>query len=151
MIEVVNRQRRFAVDAMRWQRFAEDALRAVQRVDKSVDKRASATIGFVGDAAIRSLNRDFRARDSVTDVLSFPAEPEEFEQRAEGESERFLGDIVISLAQAERQAAEHGLDFDTEVAQLILHGLLHLCGYDHANDGGEMNGVELRLRARLGI
>jgi probable rRNA maturation factor len=51
----------------------------------------------------------------------------------------------------ERQAAEHGLDFEGEVAQLILHGLLHLCGYDHERDEGQMNALELTLRRRLGI
>ncbi len=79
--------------------------------------------------------------------MSFPAGLEEFE-RAEGAS---LGDVVISVEQAARQAAEHGLTFENEVEQLILHGLLHLCGYDHERDGGEMNALELRLRRRLGI
>jgi probable rRNA maturation factor len=59
--------------------------------------------------------------------------------------------VVISVEQAARQAAEHGSEFENEVEQLILHGLLHLCGYDHELDGGEMNALELRLRRRLGI
>jgi rRNA maturation RNase YbeY len=62
-----------------------------------------------------------------------------------------LGDIVIAVPQAARQAAEHDLSLDEEIAQLILHGLLHLRGYDHAADAGEMNRLELRLRRRLGI
>ena len=62
-----------------------------------------------------------------------------------------MGDVVISVERAEAQAAEHGLGFEEEVAQLILHGLLHLCGYDHETDNGEMNRLELRLRRRLGI
>jgi probable rRNA maturation factor len=62
-----------------------------------------------------------------------------------------LGDIVISLERAARQAAENRLDFDTEIRQLILHGILHLCGYDHETDAGEMNRKELQLRDELGI
>jgi probable rRNA maturation factor len=96
---------------------------------------------------MRELNRRWRGKRGTTDVLSFPAEQEEFEKEV-GAS---LGDVVISVEQAARQAAEHGLEFDSEVEQLILHGLLHLCGYDHERDGGEMNALELKLRRRLGI
>lgn len=80
-------------------------------------------------------------------MLSFPSAQDEFE-KAEGLS---LGDVVISVEQAARQASEHGLEFDEEVSQLILHGLLHLCGYDHETDEGEMSRLELSLRRRLGI
>ena len=83
----------------------------------------------------------------TTDVLSFPAGQVEFE-KVEGV---MLGDVVISVEQAARQAAEHGLSFENEVEQLILHGVLHLCGYDHETDSGEMNRLEVRLRRRLGI
>ena len=79
--------------------------------------------------------------------MSFPAGQDEFE-RSGGAT---LGDVVISVEQAARQAREQGLSFENEVEQLILHGLLHLCGYDHETDGGEMNALELRLRRRLGI
>jgi probable rRNA maturation factor len=96
---------------------------------------------------MRELNRMWRKKSGTTDVLSFPAGQDEFEM-LEGAS---LGDVVISVEQAERQAREHGLEFDEEVSQLILHGLLHLCGYDHETDNGEMNRLELRLRRRLGI
>jgi probable rRNA maturation factor len=106
--------------------------------------RASVTIAFVSDARIRSLNRRFRGIDKATDVLSFP--------NAElAETDDNLGDIAISLARAEVQARENELEFDQEIAQLILHGLLHLCGYDHETDNGEMNRLELRLRKKLGI
>jgi probable rRNA maturation factor len=59
--------------------------------------------------------------------------------------------VVVSVEQAARQAEEQGHSFEREVEQLILHGVLHLCGYDHERDGGEMNRLELRLRRRLGI
>jgi probable rRNA maturation factor len=141
MIEIVNRQRRHAVDLARWRAFAEKALRAIGR------EAEGATVAFVSDRAMRDLHGRFRGRKGTTDVLSFPAEQDEFE-KLEGLN---LGDVVISLEQSARQAAEHGLEFDEEVSQLILHGLLHLCGYDHEADEGEMNALELRLRRRLGI
>jgi probable rRNA maturation factor len=80
-------------------------------------------------------------------VLSFPAEQNTFE-KVEGLT---LGDVVISVEQAARQAQDNGLTLDQELAQLILHGWLHLLGYDHENDNGEMNRLELRLRRKLGI
>jgi probable rRNA maturation factor len=141
MIEVVNRQRKVKVDCERWREFGERALGVVPA------KGAGATVAFVSDRAMRELSWRWRGKRGTTDVLSFPAEQDEFE-RAAGAS---LGDVVISLEQAGRQAAEHGLDFEGEVAQLILHGLLHLCGYDHERDDGEMNALELTLRRRLGI
>jgi probable rRNA maturation factor len=141
MIEVVNRQRGLAVDCDAWRGFAEKAIRVVPA------NGAGVTVAFVSDRAMRELNGRWRGKRETTDVLSFPAAQDEFE-KLEGQS---LGDVVISVEQAARQAAEHGLDFDEEVAQLILHGLLHLCGYDHETDNGEMNRLELRLRRRLGI
>lgn len=141
MIEIVNRQRRRPMDAARWGEFAGKALKAIGRDGER------ATIAFISDRAMLELNRRFRGHRTTTDVLSFPAGQDEFE-RAEGAS---LGDVVISVEQAARQAAEHGLEFEEEVAQLIVHGLLHLCGYDHERDEGEMNRLELRLRRRLGI
>ena len=141
MIEVVNRQRRVPIEGERWRAFAERALKVVPAGG------AGATVAFVSDRLMRELNKRWRGKRGTTDVLSFPSGQEEFE-RGEGVS---LGDVVISLEQAARQAAAHGLEFENEVEQLILHGLLHLCGYDHETDGGEMNALELRLRRRLGI
>jgi probable rRNA maturation factor len=141
MVEVVNRQRKLPLDCERWREFAAKALEVVPAGG------AGATVAFVSDRAMRELNRRWRGKRGTTDVLSFPAGQEEFE-KGEGLS---LGDVVISVEQAARQAAEHGLDFEGEVEQLILHGLLHLCGYDHETDGGEMNALELRLRRRLRV
>ena len=129
------------LDVGRWDTFAERALKVMPA------EGVGATVVFVSDRAMRELNRRWRGKAGTTDVLSFPAGQEEFE-KGEGLS---LGDVVISVEQAARQAAEHGLEFENEVEQLILHGLLHLCGYDHELDGGEMNALELRLRRRLGI
>ena len=136
MIEVVNRQRRFQIDAEEWTDFATKALAAIGK------DASSATIAFVSDKRIRQLNKQFRDVDKATDVLSFPAdEPDELN----------LGDIAVSVETAAVQAKDNGLSFDDEIAQLILHGLLHLSGYDHETDKGEMNRVELRLRRKLEI
>jgi probable rRNA maturation factor len=141
LVEVVSRQRKVRVDCERWRAFVERALKVVPA------KGAGVTVAFVSDRAMRELNRRWRGKQGTTDVLSFPAGQEEFE-KVEGTT---LGDVVVSVEQAATQAAEHGLDFEGEVAQLILHGLLHLCGYDHETDSGEMNALELTLRGRLGI
>ena len=134
MVEVVNRQRRLRVDTETWSNFADQALNAIGK------RESSATIAFVSDYKIRELNKQFRGVDRATDVLSFPA----------GEKLN-LGDIAVSVDTAAVQAKENGLSLDEEIAQLILHGLLHLSGYDHETDNGEMNRLELRLRRKLGI
>jgi len=141
MIEVVNRQRKLPLDNERWQKFVESTWRVIPT------KAEGVTVAFVSDRAMRELNRLWRHKQGTTDVLSFPVEQDEFE-KAEGSS---LGDVVISVEQAARQAKENGLTLDQEIAQLILHGLIHLCGYDHSTDEGDMNRLELRLRRRLGI
>lgn len=141
MIEVVNRQRKVPIDVERWRVFTTKASRVIPH------DAAGVTVAFVSDRAMREFNGMWRHKQATTDVLSFPAEQDEFE-KAEGAR---LGDVVISVEQAARQAKENGLTVDDEIAQLILHGLLHLCGFDHTTDNGEMNRMELRLRKRLGI
>ena len=141
-IEVVNRQRRIRVDRRQVARLASNALAALDRGDESV------TVAFVRDQAIRSLNHKFREDDRVTDVLSFPA----FAERARdsrAETDESLGDVVISTDTALRQAREAGHSFEREVSELLIHGVLHLCGYDHESDSGEMNRLELKLRRKL--
>ena len=141
MIEVVNRQRKVPIDRERWVEFASKAARVLP------ESTAGVTIAFVSDRAMRELNRLWRHQQGTTDVLSFPAGQDEFE-KVEGAR---LGDVVISVEQAARQAKENRLTLDEEIAQLILHGLIHLCGYDHSTDNGEMDRLELRLRKKLGI
>src|SRR5262245_57270266 len=137
MIEVVNQQRTRKVTTRKWTLLTRKMLQVIGKPDAAV------TIAFVSDARIRELNRKFRGLDKATDVLSFPS--------AESLATDYLGDIAISLARAEVQARENELKFDQEIAQLILHGLLHLCGYDHETDNGEMNRLELKLRGKLRI
>ncbi len=141
MVEVVNRQRKLKVDLDRWRAFSEKALAVVPAKNDGV------TIAFVSDRAMSELNRIWRRKRGTTDVLSFPAEQDEFES-VDGST---LGDVVISLEQAARQASENRISLDEEIAQLILHGMIHLCGYDHSTDTGEMNRLELRLRKKLAI
>lgn len=136
MIEVVNRQRKVPVETALWQSFSERALKSIRKEEHD------ATIAFVSDRQIKTLNKRYRNFDKPTDVLSFPAEDE---------AGINLGDIAISLERAEVQAHENGLTLDIEVAQLILHGLLHLCGHDHETDNGQMNRLEVQLRQELGI
>ena len=113
------------------------------------------SVAFVSDKRMTELNKVFRGKDSTTDVLSFPHNPDELESvhhlSASDETKNFMGDIVISLEQAQRQAKENKLTLQQEIKQLILHGALHLSGYDHETDDGEMNARELELREKLHI
>jgi len=135
MIEVVNRQRIRKLHVVPWIKRVEKMLDGIGKADSSV------TVAFVSDKKIRELNRQFRRIDKATDVLSFPGDS----------SDGDMGDIAISIETAARQAKQNGLTLDGEIAQLLLHGLLHLSGYDHETDNGEMNRLELRLRKKLGI
>ena len=92
--------------------------------------------------ASRTLNKRYRSLDRVTDVLSFPADPHPFHDRS---SARVLGDIVIATGVAKRQARSFGVSVDMEIRRLTLHGLLHLMGYDHETDTGQMSKLERRL------
>jgi probable rRNA maturation factor len=100
---------------------------------------------ITNDAALHLLNREFRGKDAPTDVLSFPA------GEAGGEPGPEIGDIAISIDRARAQARERGHDTATEVRVLLLHGVLHLMGYDHERDGGRMRRLETRWRAKLGL
>jgi probable rRNA maturation factor len=108
---------------------------------------ATLTITFVRDRAMRRLNRDYRGIDKPTDVLSF-AYNEGEEMMADDEIEH-IGDVVISVETAEKYARELGLSFDREIEHLVIHGALHLAGYDHETDNGEMNRLERKLRKEL--
>jgi probable rRNA maturation factor len=99
---------------------------------------------LTGDERLRALNLQFRGKDKATDVLSFPALP----QAANGDQG---GDLAISLETASVQAAAHGHTLQMEVKILILHGLLHLAGYDHERDQGQMRRRETRLRKQFAL
>lgn len=139
--QIINLQRKIKIDANELRLF-------IEKLSDAVSELAGRTfsVAFVNDARVRQLNELFRGNDQTTDVLSFPHEPDEFDP-----DKNNLGDIVISAEQAERQSAENGLTFETELKQLILHGVLHLCGYDHETDNGVMDKRELALRKGLKI
>ena len=116
---------------------------------------------FVDDQSIRRLNAAYRGKDKATDVLSFawnePTGPRGCERRPTprrltwGEKSSFLGEVVISVETARRNAAAEGHSTLNEIRWLVLHGVLHLLGYDHERDHGEMTTLELRLREQLGL
>ncbi|MFZ1701488.1 MAG: rRNA maturation RNase YbeY [Pyrinomonadaceae bacterium] len=141
MIDIINLQRKIKLDIAEYRSFV-SLLNG--QVDEAVGRRFS--IAFISDSRMKQLNQTFRGKDTTTDVLSFPHEPDEFDPNKDN-----LGDIVISAEQAQKQAADNGLTLNGEIKQLILHGLLHLCGFDHDTDNGEMNAREVELREVLGI
>jgi probable rRNA maturation factor len=101
---------------------------------------ASFGVRFTGDREMLRTNRGFRGKDKTTDVLSFPGS-----ETPEG---RHLGDVLISVPAARRQAAEAGRSAERELRVLLLHGVLHCLGHDHETDSGEMERLERRLRRR---
>lgn len=115
----------------------------LREAQAAVRLRGQVSVLLTTDGAIRKLNRQFRGKDKATDVLSFPAE-------VEG-PEKVAGDLAISVATARRQAAAQGHSLAVELKVLMLHGLLHLAGYDHEVDEGQMARRERILRTRLGL
>ncbi|MGA2084857.1 MAG: rRNA maturation RNase YbeY [Terracidiphilus sp.] len=109
----------------------------------AVHLQGGVTVMLTTDAAMRKLNHQFRGQNKPTDVLSFPAQGPA--------SEGIAGDLAVSVTTSLRQAVEQGHSLSTEIKVLILHGLLHLAGYDHEADNGRMVRRERQLRARLGL
>lgn len=139
----------------------------LQRVAPA-DARGTVSIALVSDGRARELNRTYRHRDYATDVLSFAGSNGSAPPRTQrtprkrtvlpsassvssAVNDRTLGDIVIGRGVAQRQAREAGHSELTELKVLALHGLLHLLGYDHEGDDGEMQRVEQRIRRRGGL
>ncbi len=111
----------------------------------AVRLRGQVTVLLTSDAAMRDLNARFRGKDQPTDVLSFRSE-----HLVRG-TENVAGDVAISVETAIRQCVEQGHSLGAELKVLMLHGLLHLAGYDHESDAGEMRRRERNLRTRLGL
>lgn len=131
--EVLNRQRRFSVDAMRLAEIAEATIEAVGHAGRDID------VTITNDRRLHALNLGYRGKDKPTDVLSFSYD----------EPDGPIGDVVISIDRAAAQAVEKGHELQRELEILVLHGSLHVCGYDHETDEGEMERIERRLRRRL--
>jgi probable rRNA maturation factor len=109
---------------------------------------ADLTIVLVDDVRIKALNKDFLGRDAPTDVIAFPADEQDPET-----GRRYLGDVVISLVRAAEQAGERGHAVEAEVQLLVVHGVLHLLGHDHAGAGEKaaMWAAQAEILERLGI
>lgn len=132
------------------------------RVRRELDlKQAQVTVCLVSDAEIAGMNESFRKKRGPTDVLSFPAvklrQPSRSKRRlasvasSSAGSDASLGDIAIAPAVAKRNAKNFGRTLPAELKILILHGVLHLLGFDHEADHGEMDRTEKKLRRRLGL
>ena len=109
-------------------------------------KPDSAAVAFVTDSEIARLNKTYRKKNKSTDVLSFPGQSVKRPNK-----NKFLGDIAIAPAVAARYAKKNGRSLENEICILILHGILHLLGYDHETDRGQMDRVEHKLRRKLGL
>jgi probable rRNA maturation factor len=130
---VLNRQRKHRIDSRGVHRFLAGLIREMGRPE------ASFSVVFLTDKAMHAYNSRYRHVDKATDVLSFP-----------GQEEGYLGDILISTETAWAQARKSpGLSFDDNIRRLLIHGVLHLSGYDHETDNGEMRTIERRLRRKF--
>jgi probable rRNA maturation factor len=117
-------------------------------VASAIELAGEVSVLLAGDERIRELNHRFRGQNHSTDVLSFPAAPHfsgHFSARGHA------GDLAISFETAARQAGESGHTLEVEVKVLLLHGLLHLAGYDHETDSGEMARKETKLRKKFAL
>jgi len=133
-VVVLNRQRRRRIDEGRLRRVLRGAAAATRTAGEM-------SLVLAGDGLVHRLNRDYRGKDNPTDVLSFPGDG----------GEAGIGDVVISVVAAERNARRLGRTLPQELDVLALHGFLHVLGHDHETDGGEMDRLEARLRRRLGV
>jgi len=169
---VINRQRRVRVALRPLEQFVDRVQRALRL------RECDLTVCLVSDAVIGRLNRSYLGKRGPTDVLSFPAEctgaiprskenastqrtqrahgsqrnrnhREEFSSASFARSSSYLGDIAISPETARRSARRFSRPLPQELRMLVLHGVLHLMGYDHETDRGEMDLLERRLRRRL--
>ena len=137
---IVNRQRRVPVAIHPLQKFYERVRRELGFAPESV------TIQLISDENMAQLNETFRKKQGPTDVLSFPADG-----ACPGQDAEYVGDIAISPETARRNARRYSRSLPVELRILILHGMIHLAGYDHEKDHGEMDRFERRLRKRLGV
>jgi probable rRNA maturation factor len=158
---ILNRQKKVRLAEKALSEFLGSILREVNFADAEV------SVAFVRDAEIAKWNQGFRNKKGPTDVLSFPALTKRQARRRAMQSSRVarsngksgtqesfvLGDIAIAPETARRYAKKNGRTLDSEIRILMLHGVLHLMGYDHESesDYGQMNRIEQKLRRRLGL
>ncbi len=144
---LINRQRRVPIAREPLEAFLQ-RVRSTLRLD-----HRQVTVCLLSDSSMARLNRAYRGKAGPPDVLSFPANgaARPRRSRASASSASYLGDVAISPQTARRNAPRFGRTFLQELRILILHGVLHLLGYDHETDRGRMHRVERRLRAQLGL
>jgi|SRR3984957_5154518 len=145
---VINRQRAVRIALTPLRSFLKRVCQGLQLPPAEV------TVCFVTDAEIARLNENFRNKRGPTDVLSFPSHRQRSRRHGKMSPERtpfYLGDIAISPATARRNAAKYGRTLSAELRILMLHGVLHLLGYDHETDHGQMTRLENKLRRRFGL
>jgi len=139
-VNILNKQTKIRLSLPPLEKFADDVLRELQL------KPENLSIAFVSNPVSAHLNKTYRKIAKATDVLSFPAEAD-----ARLNRHRFLGDIAIAPAVASSYAKKNGRTLQSEICILILHGILHLLGYDHETDRGQMNRIERNLRRKFGL
>jgi probable rRNA maturation factor len=146
---ILNRQRSVRVPAKELDRFLSRARRTLRLPAESV------SVCLVSNSEMARWNRAYRGKAGPTDVLSFRVGEADQKPRRfflpRGTSARYLGDIAIAPAMARRNALRFGRTFSQEMRILMLHGMLHLMGYDHETDNGQMDRREQRLRRTLGL
>src|SRR5437868_4335182 len=134
----------------------------LQKIQRELKlENVEVSIAFVSDSEIARWNESYRHKTGPTDVLSFPAvvhraghkraPTQRMPGKPSGIAEKFLGDVAIAPETARRYAKKNGRTVQSEIRILMLHGVLHLVGYDHESDNGQMNRIEQKLRWRLGI
>lgn len=143
MIHYRNAVRGSGIDARAVKRTAKKLLEAVN------ERQSALSISFVDDDEIREINRAHRGKDKPTDVLSFPL----LEEGDAHLGERLLGDVVISVDSARRQAADYDASLEAEINRLLIHGVLHVMGHDHeeAAEREDMRAEERRLAQVIGL
>jgi probable rRNA maturation factor len=152
---IVNRQRRIALAI---EPLSDFLLRAEQELGFP---ESAVTVRLISDSAMAQLNRRFRGKSGPTDVLSFPANTSRPRRslplrknrsaRVRIEAADYVGDIAVSPETARRNAQRYSRSLPAELRILVLHGLIHLAGFDHETDQGQMERLERRLRRRLGL
>jgi probable rRNA maturation factor len=145
---VINRQRTVRIALAPLRSFLKRVCQGLQLPPAEV------TVCFVTDAEIARLNENFRHKRGPTDVLSFPSHRQRSRRHGKMSPEQtsfYLGDIAISPATARRNATKYGRTLPAELRILMLHGVLHLLGYDHETDHGQMSRLENKLRRRFGL
>jgi probable rRNA maturation factor len=139
---ILNRQRRIPISVARLRRFARRLSRHLRLDDSDF------TLILTNDRAIRHFNLQFRAQNKPTDILSFPSRANTAKSPADLDVTS-LGDMIVSVETAKRQASERRHSLERELCVLMIHGVLHLLGYDHEADAGQMRRKELRLQREL--